>query len=109
MMSSVATELDFTKDGFYIDFPKMLGYIYGDIKGSEAHLCFVRTSPAGGVSSKEMSSSWPASAAPAQAAGENGALPAEEPPTPPAGEGAEAVAGDPAPCEAPRRALRLLS
>ena len=56
-MSSVATELDFTKDGFYIDFPKMLGYIYGDIKGSEAHLCFVRTSPAGGVSSKEMSSS----------------------------------------------------
>ena len=51
----------------------------------------------------------PASVAPAPAAGKNGARPADEPPTPPAGEGAEAGAacvcvcvcgaGDPAPCK----------
>ena len=35
MMSSVATEPDFTEDRFYIDFPKMLGYVYGDIVGLE--------------------------------------------------------------------------
>ena len=103
-MSSVATEPDFTEDGFYIDFPKMLGYVYGDIVGFEGasvlrsdQPCrrrvikgdeFIKTAPAP-----------PASAAPAPAAGENGARPAEEPPTPPGGEGAEAVAGDPAPCE----------
>ena len=104
MMSSVATEPDFTEDRFYIDFPKMLGYVYGDIVGLEGasvlrsdqpcrrHVIkgdeFIKTAPAP-----------PASAAPAQAAGENGARPAEEPPTPLAGEGAEAGAGDPAPCE----------
>ena len=33
--SSVATEPDFTEDLFYIDFPKMLGYVYGDIVGLE--------------------------------------------------------------------------
>ena len=33
----------------------------------------------------------------APAAGENGARPADEPPTPPSSEGAEAGAGDPAP------------
>ena len=32
-MSSVATEPDFTEDGFYIDFPKMLGYVYCNIVG----------------------------------------------------------------------------
>ena len=32
---SVATEPDFTKDGFYNDFFKMLGYFYGDIAGLE--------------------------------------------------------------------------
>ena len=31
--SSVATEPDFTKDGFYNDFLKMLGYFHGDIVG----------------------------------------------------------------------------
>ena len=36
-----------------------------------------------------------APAAPAPAAGENGARPVDEPPTPPAGEGAEAGAGNP--------------
>ena len=107
MMSSVATEPDFTEDGFYIDFPKILGYVYGDIvgfegasvlrsdqpcrrrfiKGDENHE-IIKTAPAP-----------PASAAPAPAAGENGARPAEEPPTPPAGEVAEAGAGDPAPCQ----------
>ena len=40
-----------------------------------------------------------APAAPAPAAGENGARPADELSTPPAGEGAEAGAGDPAPGE----------
>ena len=56
--SSLATEPDLTEDelGFYIDFPKMLGHVYGDIVGLEVHLCFVRTSPAGGASSEEMSS-----------------------------------------------------
>ena len=33
--SSVATEPDFTEDGFYNDFSKMLGYFYGDIVGLE--------------------------------------------------------------------------
>ena len=32
-------------------------------------------------------------------AGENGACPADEPPTPPSSEGAEAGAGDPVPCK----------
>ena len=41
----------------------------------------------------------PAPAAPAPAAGENGDRPADELPTPPACEDAEAGAGDPAPCE----------
>ena len=41
----------------------------------------------------------PAPAAPAQATGENGANPADKHPTPPASEGAEAGAGDPAPSE----------
>ena len=35
MMSSVATEPDFTVDKFYIDFPKMLGFVYSDIVGLE--------------------------------------------------------------------------
>ena len=75
----------------------------------KVHLFFVRTSPAGGASSKEMNSTnllpaatapaLPATAAPAPAAGDNGARPADEPPKPPAGEGGKADAGDPAPCE----------
>ena len=34
--SSITTEPDFTKDKFYIDFPKMLGYVYGEIVGLKA-------------------------------------------------------------------------
>ena len=34
--STDATELDFTEDGFYSDFSKMLGFFYGDIVGLEA-------------------------------------------------------------------------
>ena len=33
--STVATEPDFTQDGFYNNFSKMLGYFYGDIMGLE--------------------------------------------------------------------------
>ena len=33
--SSVATEPDFTEDGFYNDYFKLLGYFYGDIVGLE--------------------------------------------------------------------------
>ena len=56
------------------------------------HLGFVRTSPAGGESGQEISSTTlpvppPAPAAPAPAAGENGDRPADEPPTPPAAPG----------------------
>ena len=99
---TVATEPDFTEDGFNNDFFKML-FLYGDIVGLED---FFRTSPAGGVSAKEMSSTKlraapapPAPAAPAPTAGENGARPTDEPPTLSASEGAEAGAGDPAPEE----------
>ena len=35
VVSTVATEPDFTEDGFYNDFFKMLGYFYGDIVGLE--------------------------------------------------------------------------
>ena len=69
------------------------------------HLGFVQTSPAAGESAKEMMSSTTppvplqAAAAPAPAAGENGDRSADEPPTPLAGEGAEAGACDPAPGE----------
>ena len=68
------------------------------------HLGFVWTSPAGGESAKEISSTTPpvplpAPAAPAPADGENGDRPADELPTPLAGEGAEAGACDPAPGE----------
>ena len=58
-VSSVSTEPDFTKDRFYIDFFKLLGYFYDNIVGLEAqwrvHLGFVQTSPAGGASAKEKS------------------------------------------------------
>ena len=103
-MSSVATEPDFTEDGFYIDFPKMLGYVYGDIVGFVGASLLRSEQPCRRRVIKEdefimTAPAPPASAAPAPAAGENGARPAEEPPTPPGSEGAEAVAGDPAPCE----------
>ena len=57
---TVATEPDFTEDGFYSDFSKMLGFFYGYIVGLEpcwrVHLGFVQTSQAGGELANEMSS-----------------------------------------------------
>ena len=98
--SSVATEPDFTEDGFYNDFSKMLGYFYGDIVGLEGASGLRSDQPCRRrvIKGDEFNKTAPAltaSAAPAPAAGEN----TEEPHTPPAGEGAEAGAGDPAPCE----------
>ena len=98
--SSVATEPDFTEDGFYNDFSKMLGYFYGDIVGLEGasglhsdQPCRRRVSK--GVEFNKAVPAPPAPAAPAPAAEKNGARPADEPPTPPpAGKGAEAGAGE---------------
>ena len=80
----------------------MLGFFYGDFVGLGLDLGFVLTSPARGESAKEMNSTTPpvpppAPAAPSPAARENGDRPANEPPTPPACEGAEAGACNPAP------------
>ena len=84
----------------------MLGYVYGDIVGLEGASVLRSDQPCRrrvikGDEFIKIAPAPPASAAPAPAAGENGARPAEEPPTPPGSlsEGAEAVAGDPAPCE----------
>ena len=82
----------------------MLGYIYGDIVGLEGASVLRSDQPCRrrvikGDEFNKTAPAPPASAAPAPAAGENGARHAEEPPTHPAGEGAEAGAGDPAPCE----------
>ena len=83
----------------------------------EVHLGFVRTSAAGGAPALQEARQPcrrrvgkgdefnkaapvpPAPAAPAPEAWKNGARPADELPTPPAGEGDEAGAGDPAPGE----------
>ena len=80
------------------------------------HLGFVRTSPARlerrvskGDEFNKVTQAPPAPAAPAPAAGMNGNCPADEPPTPPAYEGAEAGAGDSVPGRAPCAAWRLLS
>ena len=102
--SSVEMEPDFTEDGFYNDFSKMLGYFYGDIVGLEGASGLRSDQPCRrrvgkGDEFNKAAPAPPAPAAPAPAAGENGARPADEPPTPPAGEGAEAGAGDPAPGE----------
>ena len=106
--SSVATEPDFTEDGFYNDFSKMLGYFYGDIVGLEGASGLRSDQPCRRRVSKgdEFNKAAPAPpapppapAAPAPAARENGARPSDEPPTPLAGEGAEAGDGDPAPGE----------
>ena len=82
--SSVATEPDFTEDGFYNDFSKMLGYFYGDIVGLEGasglrsdQPCRRRVSK-GDEFNKAASAPPappPAPAAPAPTAGENGARP----------------------------------
>ena len=96
----------------------MLGYFYGDIVGlRDASVlrsdqpCTRRVSK--GDEFNKTAPAPPASAAPAPAARENGARPANEPPTPLAVEGAKAGAGDPAqgvrPARAPSRARRLLS
>ena len=82
----------------------MLDYCYGDIVGMEGASGLRSDQPCrrrviNGDDFNKTAPAPPASAAPAPAAGENGARPADEPPTPPAGEGAEAGAGDPAPCE----------
>ena len=81
------------------------------------HLGFVRTSPAGasrrrvskGDEFNKAAPALPAPAAPAPAAGENGARRADEPPTPPSGEGAKPGAAILRPAMALCRALRLLS
>ena len=105
--SSVATEPDFTVDGFNNDFFKMLGYFYGDIRGLKGASVLRSDQPCRRRVSKgdefnKTAQALQAPAAPALAAGENGARPTGEPPsapTPPACEGAEAGPGDPAPCE----------
>ena len=79
-MSSVATEPDFTEDGFYIDFHKMLGYVYGDIVGFEGASVLRSDQPCRrriikGDEFNKTAPAPPASAAPAPAAGENGTRP----------------------------------
>ena len=101
--SSIATEPDFTEDGFYNDFSEMLGYFYDDTMGLEGASGLRLDQPCRRHVSKgdefnKTAQSSPAPAAPAPAAGENGARPANEPPTPQDCEGAEAGA-DPAPGE----------
>ena len=104
---TVAMEQDFAKDGFYNDFPKLLGFFYGyrglgGASGLHSGQPGRRRVGKGDEFNKAAlapAAPLPAPAAPAPAAGENGAPPPDEPPTPPACEGAEAGAGDPAPCE----------
>ena len=102
--STVATDPDFTEDGLYNDFLKMLGFFYGDIVGLEGASGLHSDQPSGcrrrvskGDEFNKAAPARQAPAAPAPAAGENGARPTDEPPTPPSGESAEDGAGDPAP------------
>ena len=53
---SVATGTDFNEDGFYIVLSKYWATSMATSWAWRVHLCFVLTSPAGGASSKEMSS-----------------------------------------------------
>ena len=89
------TKPDFTEDRIYNDFPKMLGFIYGDIVGQmwacRVHLGFFQTK---GDEFNKAASTRTSCASNC----ENGACHANEPPMPPAGEGAKAGAGDPARC-----------
>ena len=89
----------------------MLGYFNGDIVCLEGasglrsdQPCRRRVDKRDEFNKTVMAQQAPA--APAPAAGKNGARPADERPTPPASEGAEGGAGDPAPAEgaAPRPA-----
>ena len=86
---------------------------YGDIMGLEDASGLRSDQPCKGDEFNKVAPGPPAPAAPAPAAGENGARPADEPPTPPAVEGAEAGTGDPAPVDsasrAPCAALRLVT
>ena len=82
----------------------MQGYFYGDIVGLEGasglrldQPCRRRVSK--GDEFNKAAPAPPAPAATAPVAWENGARPADEPPTPPASEGAEPGAGYPAPGE----------
>ena len=89
----------------------MLGYFYGDIMGLEGASGLRSDQPCRrrvikGDEFNKTALAPPASAAPVPAAGKNGARPADEPPTPPAGVCAEAGATDPGPCKGavPRQA-----
>ena len=91
----------------YNDFSKMLGYFYGDIVGLEVASGLRSDQPCrrrvgNGDEFNKAAPAPSAPAAPAPAAGENGARPADEPPTTPAGEGVR-------PARAPCRARRLPS
>ena len=83
----------------------MLGYFYGDIVGLEGDASGLRSDQpcrrrvGKGDEFNKAALAQQALAAPAPAAGENGARPADKLPTPPAGEGDEAGAGYPAPGE----------
>ena len=79
----------------------MLGYYMATLWAWTVHLAFVQTNPVGGRQQSLEGDQFnkaapappappPAPAAPAPATGENGASPADEHPTPPACEGAEA-------------------
>ena len=85
VVSSVVTEPDFTKDGFYNDFSKMLGYFYGDIVGFEGSCVLRSDQPCRkrvikGDEFNRMRRPG-VSRSCAKAAGENGASVADEPPT----------------------------
>ena len=106
---TVATKPDLTKDGFYNNFFKMLGYYNGDIVGLEGASGLRSDQPGRrrvgkGDEFNKAAPALPAQAAPAPAAGKNGARPADELPTPPAGEGAEAGPCNPAPVPRPAAA-----
>ena len=86
-MLSVVTEPDIAEDRFYNDFSKMLGYFYGGIMGVAGasglrsyQPCRWRISKGNGLNKAaqvpQARPLAPALAAPAPAAGENGAYPA---------------------------------
>ena len=100
--STVATEPDFTEDGFYNDFSKMLGYFYGDIVGLEGASGLRSDQPCRRRVCKGDEFNKAAQAPPAPAAPAPRMVPAQltirdEPPTPPAGEVAKDGTGYPAP------------
>ena len=75
---------------------KMMGYFYGDIVGLEGASGLRSDQPCRRRVGKGDEFNKAAPAPPAPAAPANCARPADEPLTPPAGEGAEDGAGDPA-------------